>query len=619
MTATYQEGEPFPGRGAIGLTESDHVEVVQNLIHDGNARPESYDYMGIRGDGHENTEILLWGNTIWRNQATGINIFGANWRVECNDISHTMDTNTDSGIEVGGDSDAIRFFGVGHAIRYNHIHDMLDVEQSGEPHIDAFQTFTVYPDSQYAHDILIEGNLVENSGQMLMASDDSEAGGGVNALYGLVFRNNVFRKTRAMAIIVSTSTDRFTFMNNVVTEAWYTAISISGGSHHAIVVNNIFYNNGQSQPLQPAGQSLQDEVSRIGSIWDYNMHYPDFNWPTKVEGDDLHGMYGVDPLFMDLENHDYRVIGSSPACGAGYEGSDIGAFPCVRCEGTTPIPYILSSRRTGWEPLIVSFDASYSLACGTAPSYAWDFGDGGQDTKDKVEHTFGPGEHDVTLTVNNAEGHSASLVRRVSVEASVLPNLVLGLHLDGDTTDWSGKGQTAAWGEGGGAYGAGIAGQAAQFDGSEGGELIVVDHQYLLDDLEELSISFWARKSSPDASEEVLMKHTSYMMQIGADGFRGDVYSEEGSISVSAAGLSNHDTEWHHYLLVYDGSIVTLWLDGASVGSEPFTGKVARNVDRPIHIGGDPWGASWNGLIDEVRIYDKALSEPEIQALYTAF
>jgi hypothetical protein len=57
-----------------------------------------------------------------------------------------------------------------------------------------------------------------------------------------------------------------TFLNNVVTEAWYTGISITGGSHHAVVVNNIFYYNGMSQPLQPAAQALSDEVSRIADL-----------------------------------------------------------------------------------------------------------------------------------------------------------------------------------------------------------------------------------------------------------------------------------------------------------------------------------------------------------------
>jgi hypothetical protein len=619
VTAVYREGEPFPGRGAIYLTGCEHVEVVSNLIHDANAETDSYNYQGIRGDTHDTSHILVKGNTLLRNQGTGISLFGTNWTVACNDISHTLDTNTDTGAHVGGDSDAIRFFGSNHVIRHNYIHDLLDEEQAGEPHIDAFQVFTVHPESQFAHDILIEGNYMYDSGQMLMAEDQSESEGGENALYNITFVNNVFRKTRAVAIIVGTATDHFTFANNVVTEAYYSGISIGTFSHHATVINNIFYNNGQSQRDQPNGQTLSEESAKEGSVWDYNMHYPDFSYPPKEPEFDVNGMYGIDPMFMDFEHEDYRIIGSSPACGAGSEGADIGAFPCVRCADTTPIPYMVTTRRSGWEPLAVDFDASYSLICGDAmESYQWDFGDGAQASGVTVSHTFGPGDVDVTLTVTNNHGMGASVSKRVSVEPSVLPNLVLGLSLDGHTDDWSGKGNQVTWEDGDAHYDIGVSGQAGVFDGTEEGPYVMVAHQYFLDDIDQLSIALWAQKSGPAEENLVVLKHTSYSMRLFADGFRADVYNQDEEVSVSATALQNNDTNWHLYVMTYDGSAVRLYLDAVVVGESPFSGRVARNVDRAVYLGADPWGENFSGRLDEVRIYDKALSETEIQALFDA-
>ena len=72
------------------------------------------------------------------------------------------------------------------------MHDYLDEEQYGDPHIDCFQTFSVYPDSQFAHDILIEGNTCDNFGQMLMIEDSSEENGTGNAVHHITFRNNIF-------------------------------------------------------------------------------------------------------------------------------------------------------------------------------------------------------------------------------------------------------------------------------------------------------------------------------------------------------------------------------------------------------------------------------------------
>jgi hypothetical protein len=89
-------------------------------------------------------------------------------------------------------------------------------------------------------------------------------------------------------------------------------------------------------------------------------------------------------------------------------------------------------------------------------------------------------------------------------------------------------------------------------------------------------------------------------------------------VIVTASGQSVNDTEWHLYVVTYDGSTLRLWLDGVEVESLPFTGRVARNVDRAVHLGGDPWGAAFDGLLDEVRIYDKALVEAEIGDLYNS-
>lgn len=54
---------------------------------------------------------------------------------------------------------------------------------------------------------------------------------------------------------------------------------------------------------------------------------------------------------------------------------------------------------------------------------------------------------------------------------------------------------------------------------------------------------------------------------------------------------------------------------GQLVASEPSTIVIGHN-DMPISIGGRLGINSINGLIDEVRIYSRALSESEIQDLY---
>ena len=75
---------------------------------------------------------------------------------------------------------------------------------------------------------------------------------------------------------------------------------------------------------------------------------------------------------------------------------------------------------------------------------------------------------------------------------------------------------------------------------------------------------------------------------------------------------------WHHVACVYDGSKMSIYVDGKRDASRPRTGPIATN-DFPVCIGGniELTGHCWNGLIDDVRVYNYALSENEIAALAT--
>lgn len=310
ITAIYQEGGSLArsGRGGVRLANTEQVQVVGNFLHDLNPDPDGYDYIGVRGDSHRNLGAVIKDNTLYRVQGTGINIMGQNWLVEGNDLSHGLDVNTDTGAHVGGDSDAMRFFGSGHAIRNNYMHAYLVEEQYGNPHIDCFQSFSVYPDSQFAHNILIEGNTCDNFGQMLMIEDSSEKNGTGDAVHHITFRNNIFLHARAYAI-QGGGADYFTFVNNLVAYSNYGGFGLSNNPY-LTVANNIFYNNG-------SGSQINDNESKVGSVWDYNLHYPDFTWPPKQPEFDKHSLFGVEPRFRNAGAGDYSLRTDSPAVDRG--------------------------------------------------------------------------------------------------------------------------------------------------------------------------------------------------------------------------------------------------------------------------------------------------------------
>jgi len=78
-----------------------------------------------------------------------------------------------------------------------------------------------------------------------------------------------------------------------------------------------------------------------------------------------------------------------------------------------------------------------------------------------------------------------------------------------------------------------------------------------------------------------------------------------------------NDGKWHHVAGVYDGEKMYIYIDSIVDVSQPASGAIATN-DEPVFIGenSEMTDRFWNGLIDDVRVYNYALSEGRIRALY---
>jgi hypothetical protein len=74
---------------------------------------------------------------------------------------------------------------------------------------------------------------------------------------------------------------------------------------------------------------------------------------------------------------------------------------------------------------------------------------------------------------------------------------------------------------------------------------------------------------------------------------------------------------WHHIVGTYDGNIASLYVDGLSVASSSATLQIGAN-DMPLSIGGRlGTDNSFNGCVDDARIYNRALTVNEVADLYT--
>ncbi|WP_330308671.1 MULTISPECIES: sialidase family protein [unclassified Streptomyces] len=86
------------------------------------------------------------------------------------------------------------------------------------------------------------------------------------------------------------------------------------------------------------------------------------------------------------------------------------------------------------------------------------------------------------------------------------------------------------------------------------------------------------------------------------------------SASVRTSGAYN-DGQWHHLALRRGGGQLTLFVDGTTVSAADVPGSVSRNSPFGVHIGQRlDSRAYFTGAIDEVRVYDRALSDEELSA-----
>ena len=71
---------------------------------------------------------------------------------------------------------------------------------------------------------------------------------------------------------------------------------------------------------------------------------------------------------------------------------------------------------------------------------------------------------------------------------------------------------------------------------------------------------------------------------------------------------------WIHLVQTWDGRRLELWIDGERMDSTSAVGALALG-DSPVRIGWDQY-YFFQGDIDEVRIYDRALSDDEVRGLF---
>jgi hypothetical protein len=126
-----------------------------------------------------------------------------------------------------------------------------------------------------------------------------------------------------------------TFYNNATQGDWGAELYVQFDTRNNIVENNIFYANSARKFIESWSAVM------TGNVVDYNLYFAlgggtngSFIWKNVTyttfadyqagSGNDLHGMAGVDPLFVNLATPDLHLQSNSPAIDRGFNLSQSG-------------------------------------------------------------------------------------------------------------------------------------------------------------------------------------------------------------------------------------------------------------------------------------------------------
>jgi hypothetical protein len=201
--------------------------------------------------------------------------------------------------------------------------------------------------------------------------------------------------------------------------------------------------------------------------------------------------------------------------------------------------------------------------------------------------------------------------------------------------DWSGHGHHAISGTPAPGWADGQFGGALQFAGT-GDSATCADGSFL-DGLDALTVTAWIKSDvtntdkgfinfmTPNGNDDRDMRYDA----AGSTG--GGALVQKMGLTVAVDATTNtviqlessnnsQTTEWQHVTLVWSsGQALKFYingnLDAPTANSTAVTGTLTGNTTVVIGQGGkdNTGGVSWDGLLDDVRIYSKALTQEEIQ------
>lgn len=164
----------------------------------------------------------------------------------------------------------------------------------------------------------------------------------------------------------------------------------------------------------------------------------------------------------------------------------------------------------------------------------------------------------------------------------------------------------------------GVKGRAFSFDGD--GDYVALPSQISLSNA--LTVSAWVKFSEDDFDnyQSIFSDGSITLIKNGLQEenvIDFDVRFSDGEGATTSSMTRHNPGEWIHLVGTFEGSSIAIYVNGELDNGAKIAGEIAPGKFEPRIGTGEPRGktaAPFSGLIDELRIYDRALSAEEIKA-----
>jgi hypothetical protein len=387
--------------------------------------------------------------------------------------------------------------------------------------------------------------------------------------------------------------------NNVFYDIFNEAISISACSN-ALIKNNIVMDAGQGGDQPNIAVYLKSSAGAGNVISDNEFYDTDTSTVINYKGSKCTPAYAdanhpefsnninSDPKFINAPNKDFRLQPDSPCIDA---GTNVGLT--LDFEGNS-VPQ-------GSAPEIGAYEYA-----GAPPSCAG---------------TCRPNPCDTYIDCSPASGTCTSGYCCSGTCNGGASGLVTLYHFD-ENSDFT-AGDSSGNGNDGTIHGAswtnGISGYALEFDGS--GDYVDCGEDASLKITTNITVSAWILPNALENSD----KFVSNFGYVGGGSSTGYELAMDSATDARfrvrdtsvVYDISSFAGNWTHLVGTNDGSYSRFYVNGVEVDSNPVGNPLAATYGLRIGMHGQSGGGWFNGTIDEVRIYNRALTQEEILELYS--